>query len=535
MSVFLRRTGLCVGLFAVLGLVIVAATGASEITIGSGAIKGELLDDGTRVYRGIPFASPPVGELRWQPPKAVASWDGVRPATEFGAICPQAPTMAAMTGGALPEMSEDCLFLNVWTPAADADAELPVMVWIHGGGLNFGWSSQPGYEGDEIAKRGVVLVSINYRLGPLGYVALPALSQEADNGVYGNYGFLDQLAALEWVRRNIGAFGGDPGSVTVFGESAGATSVFALLASPMSEGLVHRAIAESAWVTDTNMTGLRQAGTFVASAEALGSAWAAQVATDGDTSLAALRSIPAGELISRSGEAYQPVIAIDGWFMPENGEDTFRAGKQLDVPLIAGTNADEGTLFIMMGMYQGKAAMEGAVRATYGAHSDPLLALYPVATEADARAAANQMLTDTWFLRATRVLLNGMSHVSSAAYQYHFTRVSRSLPMLGAHHAAELGYVFNAFGGGLGSLPEDSLEEADHRLAAAMIGYWTQFAKTGDPNMEGLPEWPAYTPDSRSFLELGEKIEVGSALGEERLDELDRILAAAVVEATGGL
>ncbi len=524
---FARRTILCVAV-ALLSLGAIAAAAGVEARLDSGLVSGEALEGGLQVYRGIPYAAAPIGELRWRPPQAAEAWDGVRSAAEFGKICPQQPLLAAMTGGSLPETSEDCLFLNVWTPDATTDEKLPVMVWIHGGGLTLGWSNQEGYDGLEIAKRGVVLVSINYRLGPLGFLSLPSLSAESDRGVSGNYGFLDQIAALEWVQRNIEAFGGDPGRVTIFGESAGGTSVHALLASPLTEGLFHGAIAESAWVTESNVTHQRRAAPFVDSAEALGLAWVAKVAAGSpEVSLEDLRAIPAAELISRSDPADLAIMTVDGWFMPQPSEDIFARGKQRNVPLIAGTNADEGTMFAQGPGFTTAEGLRATIEGLFGDHAGSILALFPFDSDAEAKVAANELLTENWFLRATRGMLIGMDSVSSPAYQYYFTRASRVLPAWGAHHAAELAYVFNNFGGGFGAVAEDRLEDADRRLASAMIGYWTQFAKTGNPNLEGLPEWPAFEVGSEAYLELGDEIKVGRELGKTRCDELDSILTRA--------
>ena len=499
----------------------------TEVRLDTGLLSGAVVEDGIRVFKGIPFAAPPIGELRWRAPAAVRSWTGVRDGTEFGATC-----MQGRRGGDAV-VSEDCLFLNVWTSASEPGAKQPVMVWIHGGGLSSGASSGGVYDGTAFARSGIVLVSINYRLGALGFLAHAELSKESPNGASGNYGFLDQLAALEWVQRNIAAFGGDPDRVTIFGESAGATSVFALLASPMSKGLVHRAISQSAWVTDTNVTPLKSPGAFVASAEDLGAQWASRVAGEGgDSSLRGLRALAAEDLVGQ-GKGLQPVVAVDGWFMPADGRARFGAGQQLNVPLIAGSNRDEGTMFMRTG-YEDRNAFAKSVTGTYGSHGKGVLALYPVESDADVGAAANQMLTDTWFLRATRTMLDGMDAVSSPAYQYHFTRASPAMPTWGAHHAAELGYVFNTLEVGFGMFAgltggEDPVQPTptDRTLASAMIRYWSEFARTGNPNVEGLPEWPAYEQDSRAYLELGDSIQVGHALGAKRLDSLDEIVAGA--------
>jgi len=493
-----------------------------EVATDGGAIAGERLAGGLHVYRGIPYAAAPVGPLRWLAPMPASTWEGTRDATEFSPVCPQPSGLAAMIQEALPEMDEDCLFLNIWTPAKTTGDALPVMVWIHGGGLSLGWSSQKGYDGQELAKRDVVLVSINYRLGPLGFLALPELSAESE-GTSGNYGLLDQVAALEWVQRNIVAFGGDPGRVTIFGESAGGTSVVALVASPATEGLFHGAIAQSPWFTDANVTNLSTPGTFVASAEEMGVRWIDAIAPEANNrTLEALRAIPASELVGDRKVPLPMYITVDGHFLPDSVEAIFQSGRQRSVPLMIGTNADEGTLFMQAG-YGDKEQLHATVQRTYGEATDALLAPY-LSDNADVRDAANQFLTDTWFVRPTRAILGGSTGAARApAYQYHFTRKSRE-NALGAHHAAEIGYTFNnrnSFAVETAVAPD----RVDEALSAAMIGYWTQFAKTGDPNTEGRVEWPAYDQDTRAYLELGDVIAVGSALGADRLDRLDVILA----------
>lgn len=479
------------------------------ISIDSGRLSGTILEDGIRVFKGIPYAAPPVGKLRWRAPKALPEWEGILQATEFGSICPQPSGLAAMSGGLLPKTDEDCLFLNVWTPALSADESLPVMVWIHGGGLFLGWSNQPGYDGKKIADQGVVLVSINYRLGPLGFLAHPALTKEADAS--GNYGFMDQVAALEWVKRNISAFGGNPNQVTIFGESAGGTSVMALLSSPSARGLVDGAIAQSPWFTEKNVAEL----SGEASAETMGIAWTEAIAPGKD--LSALRQIPAEDLVG-DGKIDLPMhVTVDGDFLPSSVESIFAHGEQLDVPLIVGTNADEGTMFITMEGYDTKLDFEKGLKDLYGDGAAGMLNLYPVTKETGVRGAVNQWLTDTWFLRAARVFLDSASKKTSPAYQYHFTR---AVPgnALGAHHGAELRYVFNTLGGQSSFGGSTAIE--DLALAESIIAYWTQFAKTGNPNLKGLEHWPQYGK-TRSYLELGESITSGRALGAHRLDQLE--------------
>jgi len=425
-----------------------------------------------------------------------------------------------MMGETLPELSEDCLYLNVWTAAEDPNAKLPVMVWIHGGGLTLGWGHQRGYDGVAFAQQGVVLVSINYRLGPFGYLAHPALSKESKRGVSGNYGFLDQLAALRWVQKNIAAFGGDPGNVLIFGESAGGTSVNALCASPLSKGLFHRAIAESAWITDTNFAHLTEPSPLVASAETLGIEWAERLLGAKPTGavLAKLRAVSAEEIVQKTASDYPVAATVDGWFLTDTSNNIFASGKQQNVPLIAGTNKDEGTMFAAFLPAATPEQFRADTREIYGDHTDAVLSLYQLNDAKDLAQAKNQFITDTWFVHGTRAMLSGMEKVSSNAYQYHFTRRAKAPAAWGAHHAYELGYVFNNLG------PAQS-EDTDKMLADAMIRYWVQFAKTGDPNVEGLPQWPAYTTKSDQYLELGDEIKIGTALRKEACEILDEARA----------
>jgi len=498
-----------------------AAGSGPAVEIDSGALRGELLDkdSGLTVYRGIPFAAPPVGDLRWKAPQAVEPWEGVRDATAFGAICPQSPVLAMMTGEALPTTSEDCLFLNVWTTAAAGDDPRPVMVWIHGGGLSLGWSNQAQYDGSAFASRGIVLVSVNYRLGQLGYLAHPALS--AESGDSGNYGFLDQIEALRWVRRNIAQFGGDPENVTIFGESAGGTSVHALMASPQAAGLLHRAIAQSPWITDTNIRPLRGENGIHSNAEQVGVAWATGMLGDGVQQTAeALRAIDAGKIITGTAPAgpgaWEPHVTFGTAFMPESSEDRYATGRHNDVPLIAGTNRNEGTMFMSFQPVSNRDQFLETIEAVYGDRAAKVAKLYPSADADELKVQQDRFLTDTWFLRGTRKMLLGMENVSSPAFQYFFTRVNPENPAWGAHHAAELGYVFNTLVG-------ENYNDTDDRLAALMIDYWAQFARTGDPNGGGRPAWPQFDPEEQAYLELGDEVKADAALERETNDRLEAI------------
>jgi len=489
---------------------------AATAKLDSGRVQGEQQGD-ISVFRGIPFAAPPVGELRWRPPESVTSWDGTRDATAFSNACPQPGTLAQMMGETLPTLSEDCLYLNVWTPTDDEGAELPVMVWIHGGGLNLGWGHQRGYDGTNFANHGVVLVSINYRLGPLGFLAHPALSAESKQDVSGNYGLLDQLAALEWVQQNIAEFGGDPDNVTIFGESAGGTSVNALVASDLSDGLFHRAIAQSPWVTGSNYALLTEPLPMVASAETLGEQWAERVAGPG-ASLEALRAVSVDDILAKTGDNYPVAVTVDDLFMRDLSGRVFLSGRQQDVPLMVGTNADEGTMFLGVMPFDTPAAYHAAIGNMYGAHADRILTLYPAINEQELFSAKNQLITDSWFVQGAHDMLQGMSKVSSPAYEYVFTRRSTALPAWGAHHGLEIGYAFH-------NLDPRTKTDADTALADAMIQYWVQFAKSGNPNVSGLPEWPDYD-EKMGYLELGNEIRAGSDYRGEAVGTLNDIRAA---------
>jgi para-nitrobenzyl esterase len=492
------------------------ALAADPIKLDSGLISGEALGDGIDVYRGVPFAAPPVGELRWKPPHPVEPWEGVRESVEFSAVGPQANTLGQFTGDTLPETSEDMLYLNVWTPAGGTDEKLPVMVWIHGGVFTLGWGHQKGYDGVEFAKRGVVLVSVNYRLGPFGFMSHPALSAESDQGVSGNYGFLDQVAALQWVERNISKFGGDPDNVTIFGESAGGTSVAALSASPQTKGLVNRAIAQSPWINEANETYLKKSTPFQKSAEAIGEDWAAAVfGSEISPTVEQMRALSTEEVMAQA-EIAVPVAVIDDWFLNGTVGEVFDAGEQNPISMMVGSNRDEGTMFLMMFPVRTVAEYEATMKDTYGDAAEEILKLYPVTSDKEVRGAMNKFITDTWFTRAVREMAAGQSHVGKESYQYEFTRVSRQMPAWGAHHAAELGYVFN-------TLPEQGLEEADRSLADAMIKYWVQFAKTGNPNQSGLPNWPAFAPGAEKYLELGDEIVEKAKLRSETNQKIEEV------------
>lgn len=492
----------------------------TNVRIENGEISGVLLDKQSNliVYRGIPYAAPPVGELRWTPPQPASNWEGIRPCDEFGAACPQ-----KLGENGTQKLSEDCLYLNVWTNNINGKSKLPVMVWIHGGGLTSSWAHKDMYDGSEFAKNGVVLVSINYRLGPFGFLAHPVLSSWTVTGVSGNYGFLDQIAALEWVKRNIATFGGDPENVTIFGESAGATSVSVLCSSPMAKGTFHKAILQSPWMFGyinklavPNISNLKEPMANIPSAEELGLKWAKTYVKGRDKdALDQLKAMDAMEFID-GAPYYKARATIDGLLLSDRPEDIFMKGDQANVPMIIGTTRDEGNFF--RGYISAITHEEFTDQLTdfYQNEAQTVTGMYPAVSEKEVKQAGSQYVSDAWFLQPTRQMLEGMKKVSSPAYQYEFTQINRKYPGLGAHHAVELRYVFNTLD------PETATDE-DQKLAQALMNYWIQFARTGNPNAAGLPNWPEYNTSKKEYLELGQEIKPGLGLRDSYCTTLDKI------------
>ncbi len=502
-------------------LVLVASAARAEdgvVKTETGEVQGRVVERNgkpVRVWKGIPYAAPPVGALRWKPPERAAAWSGVRECTKFGPACPQPALPLFET----PEgQDESCLFLNVWAPAGAE--KLPVMFWIHGGSYVVGSGAQTLYDGEHLARRGVVLVTINYRLGPFGFFCHRALSKESGKNASGDYGLLDQVAALEWVKRNIAAFGGDPGLVTVFGESAGAGSVGALLCSPLAKGLFHRAILESG---TPFARPLHEDARGMEAAEKTGERIARALGCDeAKDPLAALRAKSAPELLAAASPSVNPIgegnvfgPVIDGWVIPEDPVLVTVSGKLRDVPLLLGTTENEGSVFLLGSpAARSVEAYTKFARTLFGKESGPLLEHYAAATDDDVPAALEKLVTDVYFVAPTRTVAR--SRRESRTWLYHFTRVSETAKALklGACHGLELRYVF-------GTLEGSGVRDVDHALSKAMGAAWVRFARTGDPNGGDLPAWPAFTREKDEHLEFGDTIRAGSGLHRESCDLID--------------
>ena len=468
---------------------------------------------------GIPYAAPPVGNLRWKPPQPAASWQGVKECVEPG----PAPLQWAIMGHP-KATSEDCLYLNVWTPATKATDKLPVMVWFYGGAFEFGDSASPYYDGTNIAHRGVIMVTVNYRIGVPGFLAHPLLSKESEHNSSGNYGLLDQIAALQWVQKNIAAFGGDPNSVTIFGQSAGAISVTCLMVSPLAKGLFQCAICES-YAELGFFSNLKENKYGKESAENEGLRLARDLGCDNASDvLACLRSKSGDEIMKAGappldlrapGNIYVYGPAVDGWALPDLPINLFEAGKQNPVPLMIGCTADEWTLFQLLAPPTAD-SYKAWVTTNFGDYAQQILAKYP-APDDDAVVKSDQaMMTLYGFACPSKVFAGDMGKVNSKVYFYHFTRVAPGSPEVGAFHALDIGYEL----GNMEPLletpePDKYFNQTDMALSNTMMTYWTNFAKTGDPNGAGLTAWPVYNGDTGQYMEFGDRTQVKSNLYSE--------------------
>jgi para-nitrobenzyl esterase len=486
-----------------LGMPSFARADSLTVKTEQGKVKGKTINNGkVRAFLGLPYAAPPVGDLRWKAPQPAAKWKGERDATNFGAHCAQGRVFEDMIfQDAAP--SEDCLFLNVYAPADATDkSKLPVMFWIHGGGFSGGASSEPRHNGDFLPLKGVVLITINYRLGVFGFLATADLAKEAD-GAAGNYGLMDMIAALQWVKGNISGFGGDPSNVTIFGESAGSFAVSTLMASPMAKGLFHKGIGESGGAIGRGALNYDT----LAEREVKDAEW---VATTGAKSLADLRAMPTQAVLDavknkQGGMGFPP--NIDGKVLTEAVDDTYKAGKQAHVPLIVGWNADEGSFFAMRGMKLDQ--WKDTADKMFKDRAAEFLKLYPAEDDAQALRAAIDFGSDQFIALGTwRWLEAHLKTGDSPVYRYHFELAatpSKYHPGTFAFHSDDIEYVF----GTLDTRPGWEVRPEDRKLSDAMMTYWTNFARTGDPNGGGQPTWPKYTTDGYALIHLNTTITSG--------------------------
>lgn len=478
------------------------------VKIENGLLQGTSENE-LKVFKGIPFAAPPIGELRWRAPQPVENWEGIKQAIEY------AP--APIQGGNPPSgKSEDCLYLNIWTPAKSPDDKIPVLVWIHGGGFAFGSTTEPVYSGEKLAEKGVVLVSIAYRVGQLGFLVHPELSAESVNHISGNYGLLDMIAGLKWIQQNIAAFGGNPNKVTIFGESAGGIAVSMLCASPLAKGLFHGAISQSGGsfgpprpttYPGENLKRLKDA-------EEAGVAYAQNA---GASSIAELRKIPPDSLPSGWGIGMAWPI-IDGWVIPDDQYKLYETGRYNDVPILIGYNSDEGASFTWV--RTPKEFIEG-VHTRYGPFAGELMKAYPL-KDSIIPKTARDLARDAAFGWHTWSWARLQSETGkSKVYYYYFDQhpdYPEDTPKYdhGSPHGQDIAYVFMHLDA---SKPETTQTDLD--ISEVMGTYWANFAKFGDPNGEGVPKWPAFSSANPEVMYFGPTPHIGPVPSAESLEVLD--------------
>jgi para-nitrobenzyl esterase len=500
---------------------------APSVEAGGETLVGARLvtDAKTTVFRGIPYAAPPVGELRWRPPKAHDPRAGRQDATRFGSACPQlqdnpdwyrdVAQKFGRSADSIPDLTdirEDCLYLNVWSRNLGGDKPQPVMVWIHGGANKNGFSHEPNYLGHNLAKHGVVVVSINYRVGAMGFFAHPALTAESNRKVSGNYGMLDQIAALEWVRDNIASFGGDSDQVTVFGQSAGGVNVGTLIASPLAKGLFRRAIIQSGGYS------LYDGGT-VSDDEVFGvKLMSALGVGDGPRQLERMRALSWQEIVAAVpsiAPATFPRAVIDGWLLPKPAADIFEAREQNPVEIVIGSTANEWLMYFEQPVDEKKlhATLKAKIRE---GHRAEVLAELNKVVSGDASARLDMLTGAIDFHCPSLAMAEAQRELTDHVYVYRFSRVRPDGEKLLAYHSAEIPYMFDTADDWL---PADGV---DWMLTDTMVAYWTQFAKTGDPNAKGLPNWPAFDPRRDVHLDLGDEVRTAWGLQREFCEALDR-------------
>jgi Carboxylesterase type B len=520
----LGRASVAFGVAAVMLLAAGAALGAEGgvalsgvVKVAGGSIRGTVgRDSSIAVFKGIPYAAPPVGQLRWKAPQPVVPWTGVKDCAAFGPSdiqSPQAPFMCwssefiVDTSKGAAAYSEDCLTLNVWAKKDLSDAKKPVLVFIHGGGYTSGGSSCEVYDGEALASKGIVYVSINYRVGILGFFAHPALSAESPDRVSGNYGILDQIAALTWVKKNIAVFGGDPGNVTIQGQSAGAGSVGALVISPLAKGLFQKAIPQSFNSIELKYPSLAEQEAAGAKAERVDDKGTPFDPSDdvvlgpfGSLSLERMRAMSPADLLK---VRYPSAPILDGMVLPKSSMGAYKSGSYNDVPMMTGMVAGDGMLFVQAPKIASVEDYAAYVKKAYAEAADAMLAAYPATTAEEAKARAAELGADSlnaqqWLLAAARA-----EKGKSRTYLYFFTHAmpGPESAQWGAFHTADVPYSF----GYLSPQRKDYWTDADEKLADIMVSYWANFAKTGDPNGPGLPTWPVFSKaGGMNLMELGD-------------------------------
>jgi para-nitrobenzyl esterase len=483
-----------------LAIPVFAADQGPVVAVNGGQLRGSMLDKGGAVFKGIPYAQPPIGDLRWREPQPVKPWTGVREATAFGAPCAQNSGNRPMANS-----QEDCLFLNIWNSEWPPKAKQPVMLWIHGGGNYGGTASSAASDGESLARHGVVLVSINYRLTIFGFFAHPELTKASASHASGNYGLMDQIAALKWVHDNIAKFGGDPANVTVFGQSAGAVDVNVLMTSPLAKGLFQRAIAESGTVTrnpDEATLGMTALGALMkiksgpvnySDAPTLAEAEKTGEQLTGGKSLKELRALSTEEILKfvagpRLSIGPANGVVADGWVFPKPPAQVFASGKEERIPLLVGNNSRERTPQVT------PAEIARAMQAMYGPLAPRALALYKPESDPLYGSQGAQWVVDTMYRCPVVAELDWHAAAGNPAYEYQFDRAAPGREAAGATHGAEVPYVFGRLGANYAA--------ADRDLSAAMQQYWTNFAKTGNPNGANLPPWPKFDVAAHGYMEF---------------------------------
>lgn len=506
-----------------LGFVRAASLTDGRVRVATGVLEGTRETSGVVSYKGIPFAAPPVGNLRWREPQPVAAWTGVRRAQEFGPRAMQLPLYSDMVfrGGA---PSEDCLYLNVWTAARSPEEKRPVLVYFYGGGFRAGDGSEPRYDGESMATKGIVAVTVNYRLGVFGFLAHPELTKESPHAASGNYGLLDQAAALRWVRDNIAAFGGDSERVTIAGESAGSISVSAQMASPLSRDLIAGAIGESGALVG----GTRQVPTL-ATAEQAGVVAAAKFGAGEAPTLAALRALSAETLLQNAGAGFG--VIVDGYFLPKSPTEIYAAGEQARVPLLAGSNDAEAPGSFGPRDNPPASLVEhfrGQLAAAFPGQVDEALRHYPAATDAEARIAARDLASDRFIGHGTWKWMDLATKSGNQPTYYYYYTLGRPPTVEAsaagapatrpwAAHSVEIEYAM----GNLATNRVYAWKADDHRVSEVLQGYFVNFIRTGNPNGAGLPEWPTYASGHRQVIGL-ETASTRAAPWQARYDFFER-------------